>query len=70
MTQPALNASRIMPCIGQRIATGMTQHVGMDREGETGTFADSLDLPIDSVGCERATTFSGKYEWAIRELPA
>ena len=70
MPKPGLNAPRIMPRIGQGIATGMTQHVGMNREGQTSAFTDSLDLPIDGVGCERATAFSGEHEWAIRELSA
>ena len=70
MPKPGLNAPRLMHHIGQGVATGMTQHVGMNREGQTSAFTDSLDLSIDGVGSERTTTFSGKYEWAIRELPA
>jgi hypothetical protein len=61
---PGLNAPRVVPRIGQRIAAGMTQHVGMNREGQTSAFTDSLDLSIDGVGSERATAFSGEHEWA------
>ena len=57
-------APRVVPRIGQRIAAGMTQHVGMNREGQTSAFTDSLDLSIDGVGSERATAFSGEHEWA------
>src|SRR5262245_9014730 len=43
MTKPVLNCPRIMPCIGQRVAAGVPQHVDVNLEWASGTLADALD---------------------------
>src|SRR3974377_682052 len=34
VTKVVLNATRIVACIGQRVAAGMAQHINVDREAE------------------------------------
>ena len=43
-----------MPCIRQSVPTGVPEHVAVNRDGEAGTLANTLNHAIDSVGCERA----------------
>ena len=48
MTKPRLNAPRIVPRIGQRVAAGVPQHVEVDGgERQAGTLADTLHKQID-----------------------
>jgi hypothetical protein len=44
--------------------------VGVDRKGESGAGTDTLDQPVDGVGCERTAALGGEYERAAGELPA
>ena len=52
------------------IATGMLQHVAVNREGEAGTLANVLDQPIDSVGRERAAPLGRAVVLLASRLPA
>jgi hypothetical protein len=47
MAEPILNASRVVPSIGQGVAAGMAQHVRMNGKGEPGARADALDQAVD-----------------------
>jgi hypothetical protein len=51
VTQPILDASRVVAGIGQRVAARVAQHVGVNRKGEACPHADALDEPVDGVGC-------------------
>jgi hypothetical protein len=70
VAEPILNAPRVVAGIGQGIAAGMAQHVGMDGEGKTGAHADALDQAVDGVGRERPAAFGGEDEGRVRALPA
>jgi hypothetical protein len=59
-----------MPRIRQSVAAGVPKHVAVNREGEAGTLANTLDQPIDRVWCERAAPLGREDEATIRELPA
>jgi hypothetical protein len=50
VTRPILNASGVVAGIGQRVAAGVAQHVGMHRKGEAGARADALAETVDGVG--------------------
>jgi hypothetical protein len=39
MAEPILNASRVVADIGQGIAAGVPEHVGVNRKGEASTLA-------------------------------
>jgi hypothetical protein len=58
-----------MSGICQSVAAAVAKHVRMDLERETGSFADTLDEPIDGVRGERTTAFCGKNVLAVGELP-
>ena len=51
MAEPVLDQPRIMAGIGQGIAAGVAQHVGMDPEGQLRALANGLheavELPFD-----------------------
>jgi hypothetical protein len=49
-----------MPCIGQRVAAAVPQHVGVNGVVEAGTCADALDQPADGVRCEGSAPFGRK----------
>ena len=70
MTEPVLDRSRIMACIGQSVPAPVPQHVGMHLEGHSGARAYALDKPIDGVRSERPAALSGKDVTAIGKLPA
>ncbi len=70
MTEPILNALRVVAGIGQGIATGVPEHVSMHWKGEACARADALDQAIDGVGRERAAALSGEDEGRVRRLPA
>ena len=50
MAEAILNAPGVVASIGQRVAAGVTQHVGVNRKGEAGALTDALDQPIDASG--------------------
>jgi hypothetical protein len=70
VTEPVLDAPRVVARAGQRVAAGVVQDVGVNRKGEAGARADALDEPIDGVGRERAAALGGEDEGAVSELPA
>jgi hypothetical protein len=41
--EPCLQRPRIVPGIGQGVATGVPQHVREDREGHVGALAEALE---------------------------
>jgi hypothetical protein len=66
----SLNAPRVVVSIGQGVAAGVAEHVGVHRKGKTGARADALDVTVDGIGCERIIAFGAEDEAAVRELPA
>jgi hypothetical protein len=56
-----------MPCIRYSVAAGMPEHVTVNWEGKAGTLANTLDKPIDGVGCERAAPLGRKDEARVLE---
>jgi hypothetical protein len=54
MPEPILNSSRVVAFISQRVATGVTEHVDVHREGEAGALTDALHKAVDGVGGERS----------------
>jgi hypothetical protein len=69
MAETTLDASRVVSGIGQGIAAGMAEHVGVDRKGEFGAAADALDQPVDGVGGERTAALGCEDEARVRGLP-
>ena len=62
MTKPQLNAPRIVPRIGQRVAAGVPQHVEVDGgERQAGTLADTLHKQIDSIRAEWPVALGGTH---------
>jgi hypothetical protein len=45
----------------------MPEHVTVNWEGKAGTLANTLDKPIDGVGCERAAPLGRKDEARVLE---
>src|SRR5215813_876504 len=50
MAEPSLQRPRVVPCIGQGIATGVPEHVRKDMEGHAGVLADALDQLPEGFG--------------------
>ena len=69
MTEPVLDGPRIVPCIRQRVAAAVAQHVGVNREGKPARSPMRLIKPIDGVRGERAAALGREHEGAIRKLP-
>jgi hypothetical protein len=46
MAEPILNGPRVAAGIGQGVAAGVPEHVGMDGKGEASARTDALDEPI------------------------
>ena len=70
MAEPVLNAVGVVASIGQRVATGVPEHVSVDRKGESSTRADALDEPVDRIGREPAAALGGEDEGRDRGMPA
>jgi hypothetical protein len=60
---------RVVAGIGQGVAAGMPEHVGVD-SGQSASPADALDVAIDGVRRERPSALSREDEARARELPA
>jgi hypothetical protein len=69
MTEPVLDCPRVMSGVCQSVAAAVPKHVRMDFEWETGSFADTLDKPIDLVRGEGTAALSGENVLAVRKLP-
>ena len=41
MAEPVLDSPRVVACIGQCVATGVPEHVGVNSEREAGTLAEA-----------------------------
>src|SRR5512135_3114032 len=54
MAEVILNEPRVVLVIGQIVAGGVAQHVGMDVETELGAFASLLDEVVDCLSSHRA----------------
>ena len=61
MTKPILDCPCVMPCISQRIATGVPEHVDVNLEREACALGYSLDQAIDGIGGERGTALGLEY---------
>ena len=46
VAEPCLQRPRIVPGIGQGVATGVPQHVREDREGHAGALAEALSSEV------------------------
>jgi len=64
--EPILNQPGVMAGVGQRVATGMAQHVGVDLEGEAGALVDTLHKAVDGVRSEWAAAFRLEDEDTLR----
>ena len=62
MAEPILYSPRVVTSIGQRVATRVSQHEGVDRKGEAGARADALHQAVDGVGRERAAALGCEHE--------
>ena len=69
MAEPILQGPRVLPRIRQGIATGVPEHVAVNREGEAGALTDAFYKPIDRVRGEWSAALGRKYEAAVGELP-
>jgi len=49
MAEPVLDQPRVVAGIGQGVAAGAAQHVGMDPERQLGALANCFDEPINGV---------------------
>jgi len=54
MAEPSLQRPRVVPCIGQGIATGVPEHVREAAEGHAGVLADALDQLPEGFGSHGA----------------
>ena len=43
MAEPVLDSPRVAACIGQCVATGVPEHVGVNSEREAGTLAEVIE---------------------------
>jgi len=67
MPKPILDRPRIVALAGQGVATGMSEHVGVNLQRQAGTLTDALDKPIDGIRRKWATALGREHETAIRE---
>ena len=65
MAEPILDQPRVMARIGHRIAAGMTQHMDVDLEGESGALTDTLHKAVDGIGGERPAALCLEHEGAL-----
>jgi hypothetical protein len=66
MAEPVLDQPRVVASIGQGIAAGVAQHVGMDPERQLGALADCLHQAVDGVSREWTAPLGLEYEGAGR----
>ena len=62
MAKPVLIRQRIVPCIGQRIAAAVTEHVCMYREIEASTLAKPFNVPVNRIRRKWSAAFGAEYE--------
>jgi hypothetical protein len=60
MAQVVLKLSRIHPLVRQGVATGMAEHVNVNREGKPCGFASPFDQPGDAHTTEGLATLVDK----------
>jgi hypothetical protein len=70
VTEPILNAWRVVACVSEGVAAGITKHVSMDLERQAGALTDPLDQAIDGVGREWTAALGREHEGQVRGLPA
>src|SRR5215510_13514337 len=63
VAEPCLQRPRIVPGIGQGVATGVPQHVREDGEGHTGAPAEALEQRAEALGRHRAAALTGEHVW-------
>ena len=61
VTNKMLNGSRVLPIVGQLKAGRVTQHVRMDREGNSCLLSGPGYNPADSRMSQRTFSFGYKY---------
>ena len=62
VSEPILDASRVVAGIGESVAAGVAQHVGVNRKSESGALADALDQLVDRIRREWAAALGGEHE--------
>ena len=62
MAQPILDGPRIMPCISQRVAAAVAEHMAMYREIEASALSKPFNVPVNRVRRERAAAFGREYK--------
>jgi hypothetical protein len=58
MAQVGLQRSRVMPSVGQRIATGMSQHMRVNLDPQLCSTPSSLDHSREARSAQRRTTLA------------
>lgn len=49
MTEPILDATRVVTSIGQGVPAPVAEHVGVNRKSEAGAIADALYQAVDGI---------------------
>ena len=61
VTKVSLKRSRVVALIGERVAAGVPQHVGMGLEGQLGCDTRPLDHPSEASRREWRTTLGREH---------
>src|SRR5215471_3318898 len=61
VAEPCLQRPRIVPGIGQGVATGVPQHMREDGEGHAGAPAEALEQRAEALGRHWAAALGGEY---------
>ena len=61
VAQVLLDRARVVSLVGQLEAASVTEHVGVDREGEASSLADARHQLTDGRGGERPSAFGGEH---------
>jgi len=69
MAQVMLDSPRILAVVGQLIAGSMAQHVGVDRELDTGLSSCPADDLAHRIGGERRLALADEHVGSIWVIP-
>jgi hypothetical protein len=56
-----LQGPRVVAIVGELEATGMAEHVWVDREWHLGGFADALDEAVETDGADWSAALGNEY---------
>jgi hypothetical protein len=71
MAQVSLHGSGVVPLVGERVATGVSEHVRMGLEAPTRLSASPLNHAGEASGAEGRSAFRREYEgrlWLLLAL--